>query len=506
MNPQQLSIAWIPLVAALVLGQLAVFASAQTHVTSLASATQDTASFSAQTGSDTPQRATETNTTFTIPALIAAIHRHHPVLLAAQAKREQAELARLRAEGEFDLRIDHQSLVRISGFYHGQYASQTVTQPLKFAKAELSAGYRISNGDFPIYERYFDTQTAGEASVGLKLSLMRNRDTDKRRLGLQDAQFLRAIGISEQQIAQNTLLYQGISAYLDWFEAKQQILVVDELVSLATLRRTGIESRVANGDLAALSLTEFETTLLTRRIAQQEAEQAGRLAQQMLSFYWRDEHGQPHITRHEPSLPDDIQWPFKLSDKTAPTLIQTLQRHPKLQEINAKLNIARNQLRLAENDTLPDLDVELKVARDLGQGSTSLAGTESFVGVSFSMPLERSRAIADRAAAQAKIRQLTYQKQAMVETMQLNWQAQQQQLDNLRQLQTLRYAQADVAETLQRQENTRFQAGDSDQFLLNARETNAGRARLAAIQASVDVLRQELELMAMSGQLATGSP
>ena len=90
--------------------------------------------------------------------------------------------------------------------------------------------------------------------------------------------------------------------------------------------------------------------------------------------------------------------------------------------------------------------------------------------------------------------------------MQLNWQAQRQQLENLRQLQKLRYAQADVAETLQRQENTRFQAGDSDQFLLNARETNAGRARLAAIQASVDVLRQELELMAMSGQLATGAP
>lgn len=445
--------------------------------------------------------ANEQDFSLTLPELIAGIRKHHPVLLSAQAKREQAELAALRAQGEFDLRIDHESLFRTSGFYHGKYASQTITKPLEFAKAELSAGYRISDGDFPIYENYFNTQTAGEANIGLKMSLLRNRDIDKRRTGLQDAQFLRAIGISEEQIQLNNLLYQGISAYLDWFEAQQQTGVVDELVELANMRRTGIESRVANGDLAALSLTEFETTLLSRRIALQEAEQAGRLAQQMLSFYWRDEHGQPQAFAHEKPLPKDIQWPFKPNDYAAQTLVQMLQQHPELQEINANLKLARNKLRLAENDYLPELDLEVKVARDLGQGSTSLAGTESFVGLKFSMPLERRQATADKSVASAKIRELNYKKQAMMEKMQLNLQAQLQMLANLRQLQELRQAQADVAATLQRQENARFLAGDSDQFLLNARETTAGRARLAAIKASVDVLRQELELMAMSGRL-----
>lgn len=458
------------------------------------------------TDGQSPQHELEPDFTLIIPELIEGIRKHHPILLSAQAKREQAELAALRARGEFDLRIDHESLFRTSGFYHGKYASQSITKPLEFAKAELSAGYRISDGDFPIYENYFNTQTAGEASIGLKMSLLRNRDIDKRRTGLQDAEFLRAIGISEEQIKLNNLLYKGISAYLDWFEARQQTTVVDELVSLANLRRTGIESRVANGDLAALSLTEFETTLLSRRIALQEAKQAGRLAQQMLSFYWRDEQGKPHAFAHEKPLPKDIHWPFSAKDYAVQTLRQGLQRHPELQEINANINIARNKLRLAENDYLPELDLEVKVARDLGQGSTSLAGTESFVGVSFSMPLERSRATADKSAANAKIRELNYKKQAMMETMQLNLQAQLQMLANLRQLLTLRQAQADVANTLQRQENARFQAGDSDQFLLNARETTAGRARLAAIKASVDVLRQELELMAMSGRLGANEP
>ncbi|MDA0688068.1 MAG: TolC family protein [Proteobacteria bacterium] len=443
----------------------------------------------------------EVGEALTMERLIQSIRGHHPVIMSAQARREQADTAPQRARGAFDLEIQQNTLSRLNGYYDGQYLEQAISQPLEFAGAEITASFRRSEGDFPIYEDFYNTLSGGEASVGLSFSLLRDRDLDARRAGLFEAPFTQRIGEFEEELAVNQLLFDGLNTYLNWYQASLAAEVAASLVDLAETRREGIESRVASGDLAAITLTEFETTLLTRQIDLQEAQQNLLRAEQQLLFYWRSGNGGSFNSSDLilPQLP--VQWPFDEFRFDQNWQSNIIGNHPSVQQLEAELEIARNQARLAENNFLPQLDFEVKLGNDFGSGSMNLNGPESYVGLNFSMPLQRNRARAERTAATARVSELSFSRQAQVDRLSLGLNESLLQLNTFDRLRQLRTQQAEVAKQLELQEHARFDAGDSDQFLLNARETAAGQAQLEAIAAEVAWLRQKIALLALGTDL-----
>ena len=167
------------------------------------------------------------------------------------------------------------------------------------------------------------------------------------------------------------------------------------------------------------------------------------------------------------------------------------------------MQLARNDIRLAKNNLLPKLDIELKVSEDIGRGgSETLDGNETYFGVNFSVPLERRTAKAKHSIAELKLTELQYQHKALEDRITTDIDTHIAQLDALQQLANLRANQALLARKLERQEHRRFDAGDSDQFLLNARETQAGQAALDAIEAQIRWWRKRLDLIALGGRLA----
>lgn len=441
------------------------------------------------------------DTPLTMERLIDSIRGNHPIIMSARARREQADTAPQRARGAFDLNLNQSTLSRLNGYYDGQYLEQGVTQPLEIAGAEISATYRRSEGDFPVYEDFFNTMSGGEASVGLSFSLLRDRDLDERRAGLFDASFTQEIGQIEEQLTVNQLLFEGLNAYLNWYQSSLVRDVAESLVELAETRREGIESRVANGDLAAITLTEFETTLLTRQISLQEAEQNLMRAQQQLLFYWRTGDGSAYAVSDLvfPTLP--VSWPFDSYQFDLSWQNRIIAAHPSLQELDAEIQIAKNRARLSENNLLPTLDFQVQFGNDFGSGAANLNGPESYVGLNFSMPLQRNRAKADRASAMSRVNEVEYDRQVQYDRLSLSLNESLLQLRTFDQLRLLRTQQAEIAKELELQEHARFDAGDSDQFLLNARETAAGQAQLEAIAAEVAWLRQKLALLALGTDL-----
>ncbi len=444
----------------------------------------------------------ESASPLTMEKLIRSIRENHPIIMSARARREQADTAPQRARGAFDLNLNQTSLSRLNGYYDGQYLEQGITQPLEIAGAEISATYRRSEGDFPVYEDFFNTMSDGEASVGLSFSLLRDRELDERRAGLFDAPFTQEIGEITEQLTVNQLLFEGLNAYLNWYQASLVTDVADSLVELAETRREGIESRVANGDLAAITLTEFETTLLTRQIALREAQQELLRSQQQLLFYWRDENGSNNFNVGDLVLPQlPVSWPFDSYQFDLNWQSQIIAEHPSLLEIDAELQIARNRARLSENNLLPKLDFQVQFGNDFGSGAVNLNGPESYVGLNFSMPLQRNRAKADRTSALARVNEVEYERRVQYDRLSLSLNESLLQLTTFDQLRQLRSQQAEIAKELELQEHARFDAGDSDQFLLNARETAAGQAQLEAIAAEVAWLRQKISLLALGTDL-----
>ncbi len=440
---------------------------------------------------------TEPTEELTILELMESIRAHHPVIFSARATREQADTAIQRAQGAFDLGIEQSTLSRLDGFYDGQYFEQGISKPLEIAGAEIGASYRRSDGNFPVYEDFFNTLSGGEVTLDVSFSLLRDREIDARRTAMADAPLQQSIGVLQEQLTVNQLLFDGLNTYLNWYRMYLETEALRALVELAETRREGIESRVASGDLAAITLTEFETILLTREIALQEAQQRLLQAQQQLLFFWRDESGQSFSLAElvQPQVP--LQWPFEDYNFDEEWQRRIIDNHPTIADLDAQLQIARNQARLARNRLLPQLDVEMKLGNDFGSGSMTLQGPESYLGLNFSVPLQRNRAKADRTAALAKINEIEYDRQIQYDRLSVSLNESLLQLRTYDQLRTLRRQQADIAHELEAQELIRFQEGDSDQFLLNTREAAAGQAELEAIRAEVLWLRQQLILLAL---------
>ena len=452
----------------------------------------------------------------TVQELVAAIQRHHPEYLATLARTEQVAGERLEAEAAFDVRLVQDTYARSSGYYDGSYAEQRVIQPIQSMNAEVFGSYRISDGEFPVYEAEYQTLDMGEASLGVRLSLLQNRETDKRRLTQVMAAWRFMEAESKQLAELNKLIYQGVSAYLSWYQSYRKVEVVKDLVALTRERITGVQARVLSGDLAAINLTEFETTLLRRQLMENEAEQQFQLARQRLSYFWRTADSPQYQGDAIDIPPSNIDWPFRVEGSDASSLSTSsvstsgleaaIDAHPAVEALSAKVEQAKNKRKLARNETLPQLDLEVKVARDIGEGIEPLTGTESIVGLSFFMPLGQRAAKAREAIADAEIRSLEYDQIVLREQLRRDLDMSLKALTYTRRILALSRQQEALAETLLRQERARFDEGVSDQFLLISRETTALQAHLKTVDAEVEVLRQELALNATLASLQPGLP
>jgi outer membrane protein TolC len=421
--------------------------------------------------------------------------------LSLDANEQQVLQGVQAAEGAFDIRAEQNTKLKTSGFYDGNYLSQSLVKPLRFMGGRLTSEYRISDGSFADYDGEYETRSGGEASIGLGLSLLRDRDIDSRRVAVTNAKLSVQERNSQERLSINELLYKGLSRYLDWYETNLGFLVISELYETTKIREKVIKRRIDKGLLAAISLTEFNSILLNRLTAFQKAEQRFTVAQQGLRFYYRDNNGNMVVTEKLARPPNDILWPFSLSEEKIVQIEQELTAHPSMDIFNLLIKQAKNEYNLSENALLPQLDIVAKVARDLGSGDDDLDMTDTEIGLKFSMPLGQKTAKAQKVIAQQKIRELGYELQIGTERLKQDFNQSVLRLNNAKQVAHNQTQQAKIAKTLFIQEKKRFDLGASDLFLLNIRETNAIEARLKAIEAEVDVFRQELATLYVTANL-----
>jgi len=119
----------------------------------------------------------------TLEAVLESSNRHFPGILESLAARRAAEAAQLEAGGAFDLVFESEGFSRLDGFYDGTALEVTAKRPLRPLGASLYAGYRLSDGRFPVYEDVNFTNTGGALKAGVMFSLLRDRDVDERRVG-----------------------------------------------------------------------------------------------------------------------------------------------------------------------------------------------------------------------------------------------------------------------------------------------------------------------------------
>ncbi|MFK8031118.1 MAG: TolC family protein [Gammaproteobacteria bacterium] len=433
----------------------------------------------------------EENRALTTEELLASSEKHFPLILQSLAKQRAAKATVQEAAGAFDLVFESEGFGRLSGFYDGRAISGTVKQPLRKYGASLYGGYKLSEGDFPIYEDINFTNTGGTFKIGVLFSLLRDRDIDKPRFDVTDAELGFRAASLDILLTKIGVQQQALVAYWTWVANGRQLEIYENLLSLAGKRQKALERQVERGARAKIFLTENRQNILRRQSLVMAAGRDLELAANRLSFYYRDENGRPMVpqtSRLPKASPRDALTTSELPSEEATS--NALTQRPELRLLLNAIERERNRIALRENALKPRLDLKLELQDGLGgvqEGGRSRDTTDTVVGFSFSVPLqqrsERGRLERSRAQLDAQLQAQQFKRDQIeleVRNLLLD-------LGVSGRLLVLAEREAELSELLRVAEVRRFESGASDFFLVNIREETAANNLIKLFRAELKI-------------------
>lgn len=406
----------------------------------------------------------------------------YPVLLAAIQERAMAQGKALSAEGEFDTKLAVKSEMNQLGFYKNRTNGATIEQPLADWGGEVFGGYKRGQGNFGPWEQDLLSLSRGEWSGGVRLPLLRNRETDERRTDLTVARL--AIELADASIEKQRLklLETAAKSYWEWVSVGRKLDVAESLMGLAEDRIRQVEDQVEAGAIAAIEIADNRRAVLERRSAVVSAEREFQNATFELSLFYRDDQGEPRLAGRDrlPEFPE----PSGVSDAELKAgLDRALERRPEIAGTMVEVRQNMAELGLARNQMLPEIDLTTEYGRDVGTGSITKRGNELMAGVTLKSPFQRRKAKGKIALQEAKLDQLEQKLRFARNRIEVEVRDAVSALDAALQQLELARAEMDVAQQLAQAERDRFELGDSTLFVVNLRELSAAGARMRVVSA-----------------------
>jgi outer membrane protein TolC len=410
-----------------------------------------------------------------------------PSILEAFEREAAARSDQLAADGAFDLLLKGEAYDRLTGTFSGGFAKAEARQPLRPLGAEVFGSYRISDGRFPIYENINNTNQLGEVKVGALFSLLRDKNIDQRRFGIEDTRLAASQARLDVMLVKLNVQHEALRAYWRWVAAGEEIRVFEELLEIAEARQIGLTREVNEGARARIALTENEQNLLRRRTLLEEAKRD--FASNSLGFYLRDSNGQLIVPTRE-QLPDAarLKAVTPVDSLAATPISDVIQTRPELQTFKLALERATNKVTLKRNDLQPRLDASVELSRDfgaVGDGGPTFDSTDTVVGVTFSVPLQRRQARGALQRAEAELRETELRQRRIADQITTDVSNILANLGAARRLAELAQAEVKQASQMVQAERTRFRLGAGEFFLVNAREETAANAQINAIRADL---------------------
>lgn len=419
----------------------------------------------------------------TLDKVLDSAKTHTPLIMEAQANQRIARADELSAAGVFDLTATQENYGRFTGFWDGRITDTQLTKRYPAFNSRVYASYRISSGEFPIYEDILFTNSFGELKVGVIFSLLQDRDFDRDRFRLLSTRLATDRAGLDAQLTKVQVQFQAMTIFKEWLAAGMALNAYQQLLNLAQSRQQGFERRVAEGDLASIFLNENQQNILKRETLTNEAERVFQNAGNRLSFYYRDTHGQP-LTADADQLPGTFPQRNELilTDLNG-DILNALANRPEVRMLDNERQLAQAELRQGENLRKPKLDLSIETSRDFGNGSITREGTDVIVAMNFRLPFARTEARGRISAAQAKLDRLTFKQQRVNEQLQIEINNIANDIQAARDYVRITAAEVEQARIMENAERKRFDNGASDFFLLNIREENSADAEVRHIQA-----------------------
>lgn len=417
--------------------------------------------------------------------VLVSVRQQYPPLLAAWLEQDIANGKVRRAEGAFDPIISAAIMARPKDFYGATNGNLMVTQPLRNSGGKIYAGYRLTSGFLPSYERKIRTADGGEGVIGFSLPFLRNREFDSRRASLSQAQL-------DRELANPVILRQFLGflrasriAYFNWIAAGKELDAAETLLKVAKDRDAALGEQLAEGAIAEIVRTDNKRLVVAREIGVVRARRSFEAASIALSLFHRDRRTGKTIMPTRAQLPEGFP-PLQILDEL--TLVndrgRAIFRRPEVRQIEILIAKAKVDRRLAQNDLKPNLDLTVELNQALGgDRPKNIEETEINALLEFSVPIGRNEARGRIEAITANLAQLAREKQFARESILADandsfsavtaaYETLEQTSENVR-----------LSELLEKAEVTKFEEGASDLLAVQIREQATFDARILEINA-----------------------
>lgn len=441
---------------------------------------------------------TDTTRTFSLTEYLSIIREYHPIAKQADLLTDQAKASLRIARGGFDpmLYSDYDRKT----FYGKNYYSFFSTQ----LKIPAWYGIEIKTGYDAAYGVNINPESSipdnGIYYVGVSLPVLKNMLMDKKRADLYKARLFVKVSEQERLLMLNQLLLDAIQAYYNWSEAEQIKAVYDSAQRIAYIRYRGTVRAYELGDRAAIDTTEALTQYQQRVFQLNEAVLNTRKARLVVSNYLWSKNQVP-VALPDSIFPQVADSSFMQASFGAPLenldilLAQVNTAHPAISQYQLKLKQLDIERKLKIENLKPTLNVNYNL---LSPGFFNYTYPDNKIfssyykfGMNFSMPLTFAQGRSELQQTRLKITETRLQlsqKQRDLETKLMSVYA---ELSNLKEQIILYRETLRNYQRLFYGENRRFEMGESNLFLVNARENSAVTAEQKLIELQIKYLNYE---------------
>ena len=428
------------------------------------------------------------------------IKQQHPLLKQANLILTKGEAKLLKARGSFDPKIevdyDRKKFKQIE--YYDQL-NATFKIPTWYG-IELKANFEENTGEF--LNPNLNVPDGGLYSAGVSFSLAQGFLINKRMAALQKARFFKQQTQAERNLAVNNIIYNASIAYFEWLQATNEQRIYNTFLENAVTRLKAVERSVAEGDKAAIDITEAKITVQNRQLDLEAASLKSRKAALVVSNYlWLNNIPMELEATVLPKRPEQQTLETSLNIKGITNSQLLTENNPKLQSIDAKIEGLKVDRKLKQNKLLPKLDLQYNfLSQEYNEiSSFNTANYKAFVN--FSIPIFLRKERGDLKLANIKLQEANFERVATAVTIQNKIDAVQAEIKSLQiQREIIEQIVIDY-NTMVQAEERKFVLGESSLFLINSREQKLIDAQLKENKIHIKKLTATVNLFNTLGKV-----
>ena len=420
----------------------------------------------------------QNNTEFSFNEFLGYVKKYHPLVKQADLKLNEAQANLMLARGAFDPKIEvdySEKQFQDKNYYSILNSSFKI--PTWYG-IELKAGFDNAEG---IYMNPENTlPNSGITSLGISVPVGQGLFINQRMADIRKAKIAQNLNSAERNLQAIEVLYEASMSYANWKRSYDEVKLYETYLKNALIRYEGVSKLIAQGDKPAIDSVEAGIAVTTRKLNLEDAQLKFTKARLELSNYlW-----------YENNLPLEVKEELQPEKTLAITIKETLQvnelssfsldNHPKIKALDAKIDLLKVEKQLKANALLPKMDLSYNY---LSEPSTidQYRMEDYKIGLNFSIPIFLRKERAGLKLAKLKIQDSQLSLQFERKSLENKLKSQQQEIISLQKQQTYNSQLVQNFNQLLTAEDRLFGMGESSLFLINSRENTLVSSQLNAI-------------------------